>query len=58
MLRSSASSPQKGSGPAWRRNPHMALDPYMFAMGITAKAASNADKITPEYFAVYLIRHS
>jgi len=24
---------------------------------ITAKAASNTDKITPEYFAVYLIRH-
>jgi hypothetical protein len=26
-------------------------------IAITAKAASNTDKITPEYFAVYLIRH-
>jgi len=26
-------------------------------VAITAKAASNTDKITPEYFAVYLIRH-
>jgi hypothetical protein len=27
-------------------------------IAITAKAASNTDKITPEYFAVYLIQHS
>ena len=27
-------------------------------IAITAKAASNIDKITPEYFAVYLIQHS
>jgi hypothetical protein len=27
-------------------------------IAITAKAASNTDKITPEYFAVYLITHS
>jgi hypothetical protein len=27
-------------------------------IAITAKAASNTDKITPEYFAVYLIRHA
>lgn len=27
-------------------------------IAITAKAASNSDKITPEYFAVYLIQHS
>lgn len=27
-------------------------------IAITAKAASNTDKITPEYFAVYLIRHT
>ena len=27
-------------------------------IAITAKAASNTDKITPEYFAVYLIKHS
>jgi hypothetical protein len=26
-------------------------------IAITAKAASNTDKITPEYFVVYLIRH-
>ncbi len=26
-------------------------------IAVTAKAASNTDKITPEYFAVYLIRH-
>lgn len=27
-------------------------------IAVTAKAASNTDKITPEYFAVYLIQHS
>ena len=27
-------------------------------IAVTAKAASNTDKITPEYFAVYLITHS
>jgi hypothetical protein len=26
-------------------------------IAITAKAASNTDQITPEYFAIYLIRH-
>lgn len=26
-------------------------------IAVTAKAASNTDKITPEYFVVYLIRH-